>query len=436
MNISIFGCELTGMVTAGCLAKKGNNVVLVSMDELSDQAKGGVSLTHGEPSLTLLLSSQVIEKKLVYATDWDEAIYHADIIIISIPSWLLPLAEKVVDRIGKVAQKDVILVNQTTFSIGKSNEFEEKIKERFVQRSADFSVNVLSMPDLISKGTAVEEFLNPERVIIGGENKKAINTIAELMLPFYKDEKNLIIMTAKAAEYTRFTLNAVLATRISLINEFANNAELFGIDFAEVREGIGSDSRIGSKYINPGCGFGGPSFAADVNELVESFDKKGSGGRLLAAAAAENETQKEVLFRKAWRYFDNDLTNKTFAVWGLSFKPNTSSVENSPSLTLVKALISQGARVIVYDPKANETFIKALGDIGPVAVAEDKYEVLEDVDALFLLTDWETFFDPDLKRMKALMKTPVIFDGRNVYEPSVMAEEGIRYIGIGRGLVV
>ena len=173
-----------------------------------------------------------------------------------------------------------------------------------------------------------------------------------------------------------------------------------------------------------------------MNELVESFDKKGSGGRLLAAAAAENETQKEVLFRKAWRYFDNDLTNKTFAVWGLSFKPNTSSVENSPSLTLVKALISQGARVIVYDPKANETFIKALGDIGPVAVAEDKYEVLEDVDALFLLTDWETFFDPDLKRMKALMKTPVIFDGRNVYEPSVMAEEGIRYIGIGRGLVV
>jgi UDPglucose 6-dehydrogenase len=436
VNISVFGCELTGTVTAGCLAKKGNSVKLVSLDDTLERSKVGINLTYGEPSLAMLVSSQLIKQNLVYSSNWNESIAHADIIIISIPPWFLSVAKKLVERIGEVAKKKILIINQTTFSVGQSKKFEDKIAKIFKERSVFFSVSVLSMPDLISRGTSVEEFLNPSRIILGGDNADALNIVSELMLPFYKQKKYLKIMSSKEAEYTKFSLNAILATRVSLINELANSAELFAIDFSKVKEGIGSDPRIGFNYIDPGCGFGGPSFASDLNYLSEVFEKKGADGRLLSVAIEENETQKEVLFRKAWRFFNNDLANKTFAIWGLSFKPNTSSVDNAPSLTMIKALVAQGAKVIVYDPKANEAFMQSFGDISSIAFADDMYELLEGVDALFLLTEWEEFLTPDFTKLKRLMKQSIIFDGRNVYEPNEMLKEGIKYIGIGRGIVV
>ena len=435
MNITIFGCELTGLVSAGCLAREGHNVVLVATKDI-DRRVGGTSLTQAEPSLTFLLSSQVIEKKLVYMTDWDQAIEHADVFFISISSWMPDIADQIITAIGKQATTDVIVVNQTTFSVGKAKEFTENLQNSFNQREINLIASVVSLPEFISRGTAVKDFMNPDRIVLGGENQSSILKISELLKPFYKQESRLKIMSSSAAEYTKFALNAILATRISLINELANNAEKFGIDFAEVREGIGSDSRIGFNYVNPGCGFGGPSFASDMTALVKSFEEKGADSRLLKAAIYENKIQKEILFRKAWRYFDNNISDKRFAVWGLSFKPKTETVENAPSLVLVDALISQGASVAVFDPKANDSFMSRFKYADSVIVSNDKYEILEQVDALFILTEWEEFIEADLEKMAGLMKTKIIFDGRNIYEPNEMAKKSFVYVGTGRGLVV
>ena len=435
MNITIFGCELTGLVLAGCLAKEGNNVALVATEDV-DKRSGGASLTHAEPILTFLLSSQVIEQKLVYMTDWHQAIEHADIFFICINSWMPEMAEKIIVEIGKNAAQSVIVVNQTTFSVGKAKEFEKILEKNFRERNVNLKADVLAMPEFISRGTAVNDFMNPDRIVLGGEDTQAIATITQLLAPFYKQQNKLKIMSSSAAEYTKYALNAILATRISLINELANNAEKFGIDFAEVREGIGSDSRIGFNYIDPGCGFGGPSFASDMDSLIKAFEEKGADSRLLKAAIDENEIQKELLFRKAWRYFNNDIATKRFAVWGLSFKAKTETVENAPSLVLVEALISQGASVAVFDPQANDSFMQHFKYADSVIVSNDKYEILEQVDGLFVLTDWDEFTSPDFNKMTSLMKNKIIFDGRNIYEPAEMAKENFVYFGTGRGKAI
>ncbi len=436
MKITVFGSELNGLVTAGCLAKEGNHVLLVAMDDSSENHTVELSLTQAEPGLTFLLSSQIIEKKLVYTTDWDKAIDHADVIFINTSSWLLDHAEKIIVRIAEVATKEVIVVNQTTFSVGKAKQFEQKICVGLKQRGCQFLASVLSMPEFVRRGTAIDDFTNPDRIVLGGNNTRSLAILSKLMKPFYKADTGLKIMQSQAAEYTKLSLNAILATRISLINELANNAEKFGIDFAEVREGIGSDSRIGFNYIDPGCGFGGPSFASDMNTLVSAFEEKGTDGGLLKTALAENEIQKEILFRKAWRFFNSQLSGKRFAVWGLSFKANTETVKNAPSLILVDLLLSQGANVSVYDPKANNSFIENFEQTNSVIIADNKYEILAGVDALFILTDWDEFLKADLKKMTSLMKEKIIFDGRNIFEPKQMKERGITYIGIGRGEVI
>jgi len=436
MRISIFGCKLLGLVTAGGLAKEGNHVQLVSTDHFAENSKGGIGLTKGEPGLECLLSEQKLAKKLVYVSDWMGAIEHAEVIIISTPSWLEALADDIIVKIGEIADKDIIVINQSTFSVGKAIEFESKIKQLFRQRDVDFSVSVLSMPETITKGSAVNDFFNPDRVILGGENEEALTKVSVLMKPFYKQENALKIMSSKAAEYTKFALNAILATRISLINELSNSAELLDIDFRDVREAIGSDKRIGFHYVNPGCGFGGPSFTADIHSLIETFEKEGIDSRLLVAAIAENEIQKEVLFRKAWRLFDNNLVDKHFAVWGLSFKPNTASVVNAPSLKLVKSLLAQGASVSVFDPLAGQNFMKNFAKSDRVSLVETKYEALENADAMFLMTEWQAFLALDIVELKKRMKQAIIFDGRNIYSPEKMAEDNIKYIGIGQGLVV
>ncbi len=436
MKITVFGCELLGMVTAGSLAKENHHVLLVSIDNHAESSKGGTSLTKGEPNLGVLLSEQILAKKLVYVSDWADAIEHADIIIISTPSWLEDLADDIIAKIAEIADKDIIIINQSTFSVGKAIEFENKIKKKFIQRDVSFSVAVLSMPETIAKGTALKDFLNPDRVILGGDNNAALAKVSDLMQPFYKQKSALKIMSSKAAEYTKFALNAILATRISLINELSNSAELLDIDFREVREAIGSDKRIGFHYVNPGCGFGGPSFTADMRSLIETFEEKGIDSRLLVAAIAENEIQKEVLFRKAWRLFDNNLADKHFAVWGLSFKPNTASIVNAPSLKLVKSLLAQGASVSVFDPLAGQDFMKNFAKSDTVSLVENKYEALENADAMFLMTEWQEFLALDIVELKKRMKQTIIFDGRNIYSPEKMAEDNIKYIGIGQGLVV
>lgn len=436
MRITVFGCELSGLVTAGSLAHTGNEVLAipVGMAKAEDLRQG--ILPRDEPGLNQLIISQVKEGRLAFSHDWSEGIQHGEIYILSMPSWRADKAELVVESIGQSASRDVLIVNQSTFPIGTADRFEAAVKLAFSQRGLVAKVAVASMPEFISEGSAISDFSKPSRVVLGCESEEAIALIRDLMRPFNHVTDQVKIMSTRAAEYTKYAVNALLATRISLVNELANNAEHFNIDIEEVRQGLGSDSRIGFSYLFPGCGFGGPSFAADVQSLVGTFQSKGYDADLLKAVLQNNETQKEVMFRKAWRFFKNDLKGLKIAIWGLSFKPNTATVDNAPSVKTIEALVAQGAEVIAYDPKANDAFKEYWGDKAGVTLVSEMYEALEQADALMILTEWRRFWSPDYARMSELMKRPVIFDGRNIYEHDVLVRHGFRHFGVGRGEVV
>ncbi|PLA75505.1 UDP-glucose/GDP-mannose dehydrogenase family protein [Hydrogenovibrio sp. SC-1] len=436
MKVSVFGCELSGLVTAGLLAHTGNEVMSLPVGNLKVEDLQQGILPREEPGLDQLIKSQYQEGRLSFESDWQAGIMHGDVYILSMPSWRADRAEKVIEEIGKTARKDVVVVNQSTFPVGTADRFQASIKLAFAERGLVAKAAVVSMPEFISEGSAINDFSKPSRVILGGSDKEAIRLLRDLMRPFNHVTDQVKIMSTRAAEYTKYAVNALLATRISLVNELANNAEHYNIDIEEVRQGLGSDSRIGFSYLFPGCGFGGPNFAADVEALVGSFQSKGYDADLLKVVLQNNEIQKEVLFRKAWRFFKNDLRGLKIGIWGLSFKPNTATVDNAPSVKTIEALIAQGAEVVAYDPKAGPAFSEYWGDRFGVTLVDDMYDALEDVDALMVLTEWRRFWSPDYDRMTEVMKRPVVFDGRNIYEHSVMAAHGFRYFAIGRGEVI
>jgi len=435
MKVSVFGNDVAALVCAGALAKTGNHVKVVFYDDENDGFSNNKLGIEAEPGLTDLLLKQQSAQRLAYVADDLDAILNSEVIIINLPSNELLLAKKLIIKIAKTINSNVLIVNQSTFPVGTTEAFNLLVEQEFKQRAKIFSCEVIAMPELISKGSALKQFLNPDRIILGGGSADSLTLMQALLKPFYFDENQIKLMSSRAAEYTKFALNSMLATRVSLINELANSAELLGIDVEELRQGIGSDSRIGFHYINPGCGFGGSSFSADIKTLIDTFDEKGADSTLLSSALVANENQKEVLFRKAWRYFSGKLVGKKFAVWGLSYKPNTSSVENSPSLDLVTALLAQGAEVSVFDPKAAKNFIAKIKHEN-LLVADDMYTALKDADALFVLTEWQQFYNPDFMAMKPSMKQAVIFDGRNLYSPKLLADKGFFYSAIGRGEVV
>ncbi|WP_178862980.1 UDP-glucose dehydrogenase family protein [Thiomicrorhabdus cannonii] len=436
MKVSVFGCELSGLVTAGALAQTGNQVLALPIGVVKvDDLKRGV-LPRNEPGLDGLLQSQVEEGRLQFEGDWKKGVAHGEVLILSMPSWRLERAEEVIKTIGEQARGDVLVVNQSSFPIGTADRFEAQIKLAFAQRGLVAKVAVVAMPEFISEGSAISDFVKPDRIILGSHDPQAIQQVRDLMRPFNRVIDQFKVMSTRAAEYTKYAVNALLATRISLINELANNAEHFNIDMEEVRQGLGSDHRIGFNYLYPGCGFGGPSFAADVKNLVGTLQSKGYDADLLKAVLSNNEIQKEVLFRKAWRFFDTRLKGRKIAVWGLSFKPNTSTVENAPSLKTIEAFVEQGAIVKAYDPKAMKDFAAHWHHPEGLELVNDMYEALQDVDALLIMTEWKAFWNPDFKRMKQLMRKPVIFDGRNIYEPDRVMERGFRYFGVGRGEIV
>ena len=436
MKVSVFGCELSGLVTAGSLAHTGNNVMAIPVGKVKveDLVKG--ILPREEPGLDQLLANEFKEGRLTFESDWEKGIMHGDVLFLSMPSWLAERAEAVIELVGQKAQGDVLVVNQSTLPIGTADRFEAMLKLAFAQRGLVAKAVVVAMPEFISEGSAIADFSKPNRVVLGSGDKSATKVIKDLMRPFNNVTDQFKVMSTRAAEYTKYSVNALLATRISLVNELANNAEHFNIDMEEVRQGLGSDHRVGFNYLYPGCGFGGPSFAADVQLLVKTLQSKGYDADLLKTVLSNNEAQKEVLFRKAWRFFEQDLRGIKVAIWGLSFKPNTATVDNAPSLKTIEALVAQGAEVIAYDPKAAPAFKHYWGDRPQVTVVDEMYQALEGADALMVLTEWKSFWSPDYQKMLSLMERPVIFDGRNIYEHSVMREKGFRYFGIGRGEVI
>lgn len=436
MKIAVFGCELSGLVTAASLAQTGNEVMAlpVGIADVAELSKG--VLPREEPGLSDLVSQQLSSGRLSFEALWESGIEHADIIFLSMPSWRSSQAEAVVDEIGLLAKRDVLVVNQSTLPVGTADRFEAKLKLAFAERGLVAKASVVAMPEFISEGSALSDFVKPDRIVLGSSDQASIDKVRDLMRPYNHVIDQFKIMSTRAAEYTKYAVNALLATRISLVNELANNAEHYNIDIEEVRQGVGSDNRIGFNYLFPGCGFGGPSFAADVQSMVQTLQSKGYDADLLKAVINNNEAQKEVLFRKAWRYFDQDLRGVKIAIWGLSFKPNTSTVENAPSLRTVEALLAQGAIVSVFDPKAHESFRSYFPESENVLYAEDMYHALNQADALFLMTEWRQFWSPDYEKMTALMKKPVIFDGRNIFEEKFMQQHGFEYFGIGRGKVI
>lgn len=436
MNITVYGCELSGLVTAASFAHTGNQVMALPVgDVLVEDLRQG-RLPRDEPGLQDLVCGQMAEHRLRFEKDWQDGVNHASVFILSMPSWRADKAEEVVALIGQQAKSDVLLINQSTFPIGTADRFEASIKLAFATRGVVAKVSVVSMPEFISEGSAINDFSKPSRVVLGSNDDASIQIVKDLMRPFNTVTDKVKVMSTRAAEYCKYAVNALLATRISLVNELANNAEHFNIDMEEVRQGLGSDHRIGFNYLYPGCGFGGPNFAADVQALVGTLQSKGYDADLLKTVLQNNESQKEVLFRKAWRFFNSDLRGVKIAVWGLSFKPNTATVDNAPSVKTIEALVAQGAEVIAYDPKASPSFKNYWGERGSVTLVDDMYEALNGVDAMMLLTEWRSFWSPDYEQMLQRMKQPIIFDGRNIYEHDVMAAHGFRYFGIGRGETV
>lgn len=433
MKVSVYGCELTGLVTAGALAQVGNQVMAlpVGFVKVSDLEAG--VLPREEPGLANLLAQQQAEQRLIFESDWEKGLAHADVLIVATPSWRMDRAEALIDLIGEKVDKDIVVVNQSTFPVGTADRFESKLKLALAARGDVSQVSVVAMPDFLSEGSAIDNFMRPDRIVLGSSSLTSIQLMRDLLRPFNRVTDQIKVMTTRAAEYTKFAVNALLATRISLVNELANNAEHFDIDFEEVRQGLGADHRIGFNYLYPGCGFGGPSFAADVRSLVSNLQGMGYDADLLKTVLSNNETQKEVLFRKAWRFFDNDLRGIKIGVWGLSFKPNTATVENAPSVKAIEAFCAQGAQIKAFDPKAMNDFSKHWSGAEQVELVEDMYAALDGVDALVIMTEWKIFWSPDYARMKSLMRQPVIFDGRNIFEPSMIASNGFRYFGVGRG---
>ncbi|MDG6778458.1 UDP-glucose/GDP-mannose dehydrogenase family protein [Thiomicrorhabdus sp. zzn3] len=436
MRVSVFGCELGGLVTAGALAQTGNQVFALPIGTGRVEHLRKAELPREEPGLEHLIQTQVKEGGLHFEEDWKKGVAHGEVLFLSMPSWRLDRAEEVIQVIGDCAEGDVLVVNQSSFPVGTADRFEAQIKLAFAKRGLVAKVAVVAMPEFISEGSAINDFVKPDRIVLGSQDPQAIKQIRDLMRPFNRVTDQLKVMSTRAAEYTKYAVNALLATRISLINELANNAEHFDIDMEEVRQGLGSDHRIGFNYLYPGCGFGGPSFAADVKSLVNTLQSKGYDADLLKTVLSNNEVQKEVLFRKAWRFFNTELKGKKIAVWGLSFKPNTSTVENAPSLKTIQAFVAQGATVKAYDPKAMTDFQKHWQGDDRVELVADMYDALDGADALVILTEWKMFWSPDYDLMRQRMKRPVIFDGRNIYEPDVIMEQGFRYFGVGRGEVV
>ena len=433
MKISVFGCELTGLVTAGALAHAGNDVMALPVGQVKVEDLVAGRLPREEPGLDALLAQQYKEGRLQFEADWQVGLAHADVLILSTPSWRLDRAEALIELMGETIERDLLVVNQSTFPVGTADRFEQSLLGAFARRNLDVNVAVVAMPDFISEGSALDNFMRPDRIVLGCRQASSIKVMRDLLRPFNRMTDQIKVMSTRAAEYTKYAVNALLATRISLVNELANNAEHFDIDFEEVRQGLGSDSRIGFSYLYPGCGFGGPSFAADVRALVGDLQAKGYDADLLRTVLSNNEIQKEVLFRKAWRFFDTDLRGLKIGVWGLSFKPNTSTVENAPSLKALEAFAAQGAQIKAYDPKAMQDFSNSWQGVQTIEMVDSMYQAIEGVDALIILTEWKLFWNPDYVVMKHKMRQPIIFDGRNIFDPDIMKQQGFRYFGVGRG---
>ncbi len=443
MNITVIGTGYVGLVTGACFSEMGNIVTCVDVDErkISDLRVGKIPIF--EPGLEPIVVRNFKEGRLRFTTSLPEAMADSNIYFIAVGtppgedgSADLKYVLAVAREIGRYLQEYAVVVDKSTVPVGTADLVRRAIAAELATRGVEIPFDVASNPEFLKEGAAVEDFMRPDRIIIGTDSDRARDLLRTLYADFSRNHDRILVMGPREAEMTKYAANAMLATKISFMNEVAGLCDRLGVDVEKVRLGIGSDSRIGFSFIYPGCGYGGSCFPKDVKALIHMAETQGHEPLLLQAVHRRNERQKHVLFEKVTARFGRDLAGLSIGLWGLAFKPGTDDLREAPSLVLIEALIGAGARVCAYDPEAMETAARELPatwfDSGALRLARHQYDALEGVDAMVLATEWKPFRHPDFRVMKKLMRQPVIFDGRNQYDPQMLTREGFEYAGIGR----
>jgi len=433
VNISVIGTGYVGLVTGACLAGSGNNVICVDIDEEKINSLKEGRVTFYEPGLEDIVKKNLKEERLLFTTDLDYAIKNSSVVLIAVgtPSNGDGSADtsaviNVANSIGKSLDDYKVIVTKSTVPVGTTEMIRDEIK-----KVTDIKFDVASNPEFLKEGSAVEDFMKPDRVLIGVDNESTGQILKELYAPFMRSMDRALVVSIRSSELAKYTANAMLATRISFMNEIANLSELLGANISEVRVAIGSDDRIGRHFLFPGIGYGGSCFPKDVKALINTASEFGYELKVCKAADEVNTKQRELFWLKIENYFEGHLQEKRFSVWGISFKPKTDDIREAPSIYIIDKLLSAGALVTVHDPVAMGNAKAHFGN--KVDYAESNYEACEGADALVINTEWNEYRQPDFIKIKELMNGKVIFDGRNLYKPDTLKDLGLKYFGVGIG---
>ena len=439
MKISIIGTGYVGLVTGSCLAEVGNDVLCLDLDTSKIATLRSGDIPIHEPELQEMVRRNVTAGRLHFTTSIEESVVHGQIQFIATGtppdedgSADLQYVDAAARNIAKYMTDYKVVVNKSTVPVGTADKVGAAITEELIKRGSNVPFAIVSNPEFLKEGAAVEDFMRPDRIVIGAEDVKAIELMRELYAPFNRNHDRIIVMDIRSAELTKYAANCMLATRISFMNELANLADKLGADIEQVRIGIGSDPRIGYHFLYAGCGYGGSCFPKDVRALMHTADSIGQPLKILNAVEEVNEVQKHILLEKIKEKFGPDLSGMKFALWGLAFKPNTDDMRAAPSRVIIQELWNMGATVTAYDPVAMDESRRIFGSDPRLSYAETPLDALKDADALLIVTEWKEYHAPDFAQIKAALKTPAIFDGRNLYTPSHVKAAGLEYYAIGR----
>ena len=439
MKVTIFGSGYVGLVTGACLAEVGNKVMCVDVDPAKIDLLNSGGIPIFEPGLTDMVARNREAGRLLFTTDPKAGVEFGQIQFIAVGTppdedgsadlqYVLAVAESIAEHMTDFK----VVVDKSTVPVGTGGKVAQRIHDTLGKRGVDIEFDVVSNPEFLKEGAAIGDFMKPDRIVVGTENPRSIAIMRQLYAPFNRNHERLLFMDIRSAELTKYAANAMLATKISFMNELSNLAEILGADIEKVRIGIGSDPRIGFQFIYPGCGYGGSCFPKDVQALEKTATDVGYQPALLHAVESVNKRQKELLFKKISEYFDGDLSGKTIALWGLAFKPNTDDMRAASSRTLMEALWEAGASVRAFDPVAQEEARRIYGDRGDLHICAHAEEALDGADALAVVTEWIEFRSPDFDKVRDSLRHPVIFDGRNIYDPNAVIAAGLTHFSIGR----
>ena len=433
MNIAIVGTGYVGLVSGTCFAETGNNVVCIDIDENKVLRMQNGEVPIYEPGLEVLFERNTKQGRLSFTTDLAEGIKNAEIIFLALPtppgadgSADLKYVLKVAEDLSHIITDYKVIVDKSTVPVGTA----DKVYGRLAANLDESFFDVVSNPEFLREGVAVDDFMRPERVVIGTSSSKAKKVMERLYNPFVRQGNPVIFMDEKSAEMTKYAANSFLATKITFMNEVANLCEEIGANVDMVRKGIGSDSRIGKRFLFPGVGYGGSCFPKDVKALAKTAQENNYDFRILQSVMDVNEDQKSILSRRIKKYFGESIANKTIGIWGLAFKPNTDDIREAPALTIINELLEAGAKIKAFDPEAMENVKALMGD--KITLCDNQYDAIEGTDALAVVTEWNVFRTPDYDRIMSSLREPVVFDGRNVFDPVDMRERGFVYSSIGR----